>query len=618
MEDQTSMATKESSLNSRIKLNSYSINTRNLDHTSTKDSGWTSKWTGMSQKQDKSLCQDYSFLNKRRQVKRKGRFYRNIKARKINFPQSSFGKLYSSKSAVKPRRRCKVSHNALFCFSPIEKEITSDPRRMNRSPDLKNTQLINTKTPIEKNSQLSKCPKHSGRATRFSTKILYDWSKTSPLIEQSKTMLDQCKGMLSNLEERYLSNQNLRDSRSKKVISPLQDYKAKRSKLVARRSSYIESNYRYRFIPKALQADKDYKSFCEDVYKEELQKQNRNPFQICQLRDSQRTKRDYSVLKKWLRKLGFFDRYPELIMDRVCECLTAKEYSKDEVVINKGDESTFMIILFTGKIGIYLYPLRELRKIGVEDNCIACIGDPSVLGDRGLLNKEPRTATCLAQQDVKALYMSRHNYVNIVESFHKTQLKMNLDYSKSLEIMKDMDIERLTPLTHNYNNSVYSKGNVIVDFNATPMQLFILKEGRLKVEKNLTIKQTNLWPSGVQKWTMHVNKKQVIKQIESIEKNQVFGLYELLAKEPIHCRISVESEKAHIISINSSDLKQAFNKDALYSMLEYKSCIKFPKDSEVISEVIREVKEQKLQSKILASYKNHRRISHSQHRFSQL
>lgn len=35
--------------------------------------------------------------------------------------------------------------------------------------------------------------------------------------------------------------------------------------------------------------------------------------------------------------------------------------------------------------------------------------------------------------------------------------------------------------------------------------------------------------------------KQVIKKIDPIEKNQVFGLYELLAKEPIKCKISVDS-----------------------------------------------------------------------------
>lgn len=60
---------------------------------------------------------------------------------------------------------------------------------------------------------------------------------------------------------------------------------------------------------------------------------------------------------------------------------------------------------------------------------------------------------------------------------------MNLEYSRSLEIMKNIDLDKLILLTHKFNNFVYSKGDVVVDFNTSPMQLFILKEGSLKVEK---------------------------------------------------------------------------------------------------------------------------------------
>ena len=141
-----------------------------------------------------------------------------------------------------------------------------------------------------------------------------------------------------------------------------------------------------------------------------------------------------------------------------CKNLNFKLY-RDEVVINKGEESTFMIILFSGEVGIYLHSMQRLQKIGIKENCIATKKDPGVLGDRGLLNKEPRTATCIAHTKIQALLMTRHNYVNIVESFHKTQLKMNLDFSMNLEIMKGIDTERLINLTRLYNNSVFSKGN---------------------------------------------------------------------------------------------------------------------------------------------------------------
>ena len=88
----------------------------------------------------------------------------------------------------------------------------------------------------------------------------------------------------------------------------------------------------------------------------------KNPYEVCQLPVSERNGNDEAVLKSWLRNIDFFFPYPELIMDRVWEKLDPVEYVQDEVVMGKGDKSEFMIVIFSGDIGIYLQTVDELNK----------------------------------------------------------------------------------------------------------------------------------------------------------------------------------------------------------------------------------------------------------------
>ena len=58
-------------------------------------------------------------------------------------------------------------------------------------------------------------------------------------------------------------------------------------------------------------------------------------------------------------------------MDRVWECLVPKVYNKDEVIINKGENSTFMIVLYNGEVGIYLQTAEELNISGKQGKWIS-------------------------------------------------------------------------------------------------------------------------------------------------------------------------------------------------------------------------------------------------------
>ena len=108
----------------------------------------------------------------------------------------------------------------------------------------------------------------------------------------------------------------------------------------------------------------------------------------------------------------------------------------------KGEESTFMIILYSGEIGIYLQTAKELEESGTEGKCIAKKGPKEVLGEAGLLKCATRGATCISHTAVEALYMSSNNYSKIVESFHKSELYAYIGFNKQLDFLENIEFSK--------------------------------------------------------------------------------------------------------------------------------------------------------------------------------
>ena len=66
--------------------------------------------------------------------------------------------------------------------------------------------------------------------------------------------------------------------------------------------------------------------------------QHKSPFQVWKIDPSQRIENDLITLRNWLKGIDFFTKYPEIIMDRVCEKLRPVKYSKNDVIIEMGDD----------------------------------------------------------------------------------------------------------------------------------------------------------------------------------------------------------------------------------------------------------------------------------------
>lgn len=71
----------------------------------------------------------------------------------------------------------------------------------------------------------------------------------------------------------------------------------------------------------------------------------------------------------------------------------------------------------------------------------------------------------------------------------------------------------------------------------------------------------------------------------------------------MNSKIIWDSEEANILTVNSTDLFTILSEDEIFGFLNYRWCIKFPEDVEVVKEVILDIREEKQKSKILQMFK---------------
>ncbi|CAI2385785.1 unnamed protein product [Moneuplotes crassus] len=520
----------------------------------------------------------------------------------------------------------KVKHKIKNKFLSVDLETKMRSLKSYSPRNKKNTDFVDSKynKPVKLKKVFSKTKEMSQNVHSFMLKNegffssrdlmstpkernIFSARRISQLSRQADTVLSKCNDVKNELDTLKVSkktlNMRVRNAIFKKFLHKYQTESHYRSDLNRRAVEWRkeqelkkqkEKDKSKDIEPEPLKRDifqkdlfsnslikEDFTTFCRDIFPEIVKKMKLNPFQVCELPVANRNANDEIVLKSWLRNIDFFLLYPELIMDRVCEKLAPVNYREGKVVMGKGDKSEFMIVIYSGDIGIYLQTVKELENTGKEGKCIAQKGAGGVLGEAGLLKEASRGATCIALTDVKALYLSASNYCQIVESFHKSELYKNIEFNKSLDFLKDVNYAKARLLAQSYNSTIFKKGQVVIDANTPVNQLYIVKDGILKVEKKLELRIPNVWPSGYNKWEIRIVKRKVIREIAKISSKQVFGLHELISKTPINCKIICESERAHILTINSTDLFMIMSEEEILASFSSENYLIIPNDLEI-------------------------------------
>ena len=122
-----------------------------------------------------------------------------------------------------------------------------------------------------------------------------------------------------------------------------------------------------------------------------------------------------------------------------------KSYQKDEVIFRQGDPSDCMFAVESGRVGIFLdyQGPNEVRLTQLQQD--------SILGEMGLLDKAPRSATAVALCDGTVLRVIKEEVFQ--ESFQT-------DPEKMMTLLRQMST-RLRRISRDYADACRTVGDVV-------------------------------------------------------------------------------------------------------------------------------------------------------------
>ena len=113
----------------------------------------------------------------------------------------------------------------------------------------------------------------------------------------------------------------------------------------------------------------------------------------------------------------------------VVSCMQPKSFDLGTVFIKEGEvnHTDFMMLILDGEVLVQ----NEVATAG-DSTVMSIIGPGSMIGEMGVLDGAPRSATCTATTDLKAAILSRDSLIKLINDNPSVAARLMLAISKRL------------------------------------------------------------------------------------------------------------------------------------------------------------------------------------------
>jgi cAMP-dependent protein kinase regulator len=157
----------------------------------------------------------------------------------------------------------------------------------------------------------------------------------------------------------------------------------------------------------------------------------------------------------------------------VFDAMAERTFSKDEIVIQQGDEGAEFFVVDSGELDVY-----------VNDQYIKTYVDGESFGELALIYGTPRAATIKAKTDVRLWAIDRTTFRTILMGQTINRRKLYEDFLRQVGILKTLnDYERLT-IADALEPETWDNGDEIVTQGEQGNSFYIIVEGKVVVKKD--------------------------------------------------------------------------------------------------------------------------------------
>ncbi len=113
-------------------------------------------------------------------------------------------------------------------------------------------------------------------------------------------------------------------------------------------------------------------------------------------------------------------------LSAILEIITYDTFTEDEVIMAKGESDQAFYIILEGSVGIYL---------NLEEAPIATVDAGEMIGELGVINNDPRTATVKAQEMVRVAVINGVEFIRLMKAHNSISFAVVQTLSRRLSNM---------------------------------------------------------------------------------------------------------------------------------------------------------------------------------------
>lgn len=124
----------------------------------------------------------------------------------------------------------------------------------------------------------------------------------------------------------------------------------------------------------------------------------------------------------WLASVPFFDGFSTDDLHRVLDLSDQMEARAGTVLVDQGDPGTYCFVIVEGNADVY-----------VSGEYVASSGPGSMVGEMSLIDHRPRTATVVADGDLKVLRFGTKAFRTLLEEMPKASERVMTELRSRLQ-----------------------------------------------------------------------------------------------------------------------------------------------------------------------------------------
>ncbi|CAE7869984.1 Pde11, partial [Symbiodinium sp. KB8] len=136
-------------------------------------------------------------------------------------------------------------------------------------------------------------------------------------------------------------------------------------------------------------------------------------------------------LRTFLKSVALFSHLSEGQFESLSQAAGVCEYAPGDVIIRQGEEGHTMFIIRSGEVTVYKNSDPDSTELGPAVGHLAT-GD--ILGERALIKKETRAASCVADTVVECLTVSDTVFSNVLSGMHSLLGENLQSYAQNEEV----------------------------------------------------------------------------------------------------------------------------------------------------------------------------------------